>query len=73
MSEISTQDPTPEGEALYELMIQLPQLNAAIRLTCFQSDQTAQLSGSIWTLPRSLKLKGPRSLLQIARSRGLAL
>ena len=29
MSEIRTQNPTPEGEALYELMIQLPQLNAA--------------------------------------------
>ncbi|MEC8776611.1 MAG: MarR family transcriptional regulator [Pseudomonadota bacterium] len=72
MSEIRTQDPTPEAEALYELMIQLPQLNTAIRLTPFQSDQKAQLSGGIWTLLRSLKLNGPRSVPQIARLRGLA-
>ena len=72
MSEIHTQDPTPEGEALYELMIQLPQLNTAIRLTPLQSDQKTQLSGVIWTLLRSLKLNGPRSVPQIARSRGLA-
>ena len=72
MSEIRTQDPTPEAEALYELMIQLPQLNTAIRLTPAQSDQKAQLSGGIWTLLRSLKLNGPRSVPQIARLRGLA-
>ena len=72
MSEIRTQDPTPEAEALYELMIQLPQLNTAIRLTPFQSDQKAQLSGGIWTLLRSLKLNGPRSVPQIAHLRGLA-
>ena len=72
MSEIRTQDSTPEGEALYELMIQLPQLNTAIRLTSFQSDQKAQLSGGIWTLLRSLKLNDPRSVPQIASLRGLA-
>ena len=71
MSEIRTQDPAPEGEAMCELMIQLPQLNAAIRLTPFQSNQEAQLSGGIWTLLRSLKFNGPRSVPQIARSRGL--
>jgi len=72
MSETPFQDPTPEGEALYELMIQLPRLNAAIRLTPFRSDQAAKLSGGMWTLLRSLKLDGPRTVPQIARSRGLA-
>ena len=72
MSEIRTRDPTPVGQALYELMIQLPRLNAAFRLTPFQSDREAKLSGGIWTLLRSLKLDGQRAVPQIARSRGLA-
>ena len=53
-------------------MIQLPRLNAAIRLTPFQSNQEAKRSGGIWTLLRSLKLDGPRTEPQIDRSRGLA-
>ena len=72
MSKIHLQNPTPEGEALYELMIQLPRLNAAIRSTPFLSEQDTKLSGGIWTLLRSLKLDGPRTVPQIARSRGLA-
>ena len=72
MSEIRLQDPTPEGEALYKLMIQLPRLNAAIRSTPFLSKQDTKLSGGIWTLLRSLKLDRPRTVPQIARSRGLA-
>ena len=53
-------------------MIQLPRLNAAIRLTPFQSNQEAKRSGGIWTLLRSLKLDGPRTEPQIDRSCGLA-
>ena len=72
MSKIHLQNPTPEGEALYELIIQLPRLNAAIRSKPFLSENDTKLSGGIWTLLRSLKLDGPRTVPQIARSRGLA-
>ena len=53
-------------------MIQLPRLNAAIRSTPFLSEQDTKLSSGIWTLLRSLKLDGPRTVPQIARARGLA-
>ena len=53
-------------------MIQLPRLNAAIRSTPFLSEQDTKLSSGIWTLLQSLKLDGPRTVPQIARSRVLA-
>ena len=52
--------------------MQRPRLNTAIRSAPFLSEQDTKLSSGIWTLPRSLKLDGPRTVPQIARSRGLA-
>ena len=65
-------DPTPEGEALYELVVQLPPLAAQLQASARRGDATAIWGGALWGLLRGLKLDGPRTVPQIARSRDVA-
>lgn len=69
-------DPTPEGEALYELIVQLPRLNAQLQADARRGQGPATRSEGwsegLWSLLRSLKLDGPRTVPQIARTRDVA-
>lgn len=65
-------DPTPEGEALYELMVQLPRLHALLRPRRLPEAPVLEAGSGLWILLRSLKLDGPRTVPQIARARGVA-
>lgn len=65
-------DPTPEGEALYELMVLIPPLYHRMRAINARSGRVSVWSDGMWGLLRSLKLDGPRTVPQIARARGVA-
>lgn len=65
-------DPTPEGEALYEFMVQLPRLHALLRPPRRPAPSSLEAGSGLWLLLRSLKLDGPRTVPQIARARGVA-
>lgn len=68
----SMSTPTPSGEALYELIVQLPRLYHAIRALARESEAMAGWSEGLWGLLQSLKTDGPRTVPQIARSKGVA-
>lgn len=63
-------DPTPEGEALYELLLQMPRLNRLVKSLIL--GDSPRWTMSIWGLLCNIKADGPRTVPQIARSRGLA-
>lgn len=65
-------EPTPEGEALYELMVQLPRLHSQLQTGARRGRGAANWGGGLWSLLRSLKLDGPRTVPQIARARDVA-
>ena len=65
-------DPTPEGEALYELMVLIPPLYHRMRAINGRRGRVSIWSDGMWGLLRSLQLDGPRTVPQIARARGVA-
>lgn len=65
-------DPTPEGEALYELMVLIPPLYHRMRAINAGSGRASVWSDGMWGLLRNLQLDGPRTVPQIARARGVA-
>ena len=65
-------DPTPEGEALYELMVQLPRLYSQLQTSARRGKGSANWGGGLWGLLRTLKLDGSRTVPQIARARDVA-
>lgn len=67
-----SRNPTPEGEALYELMVQLMQLSYPLRAIGRHQDGVAGKGSGLWVLLRALKVDGPRTVPQIARRRGVA-
>lgn len=64
--------PTPEGEALYEVMIQIPRLYHLMRSINIRGEDLSSWTDGMWSLLRSLQLDGPRTVPQIARARGLS-
>ena len=63
-------DPTPEGEALYELLVQLPQLTN--RLRGHRMVGTRAWGDGMRGFLRGLRLDGPRTVPRIARTRHVA-
>ncbi len=63
-------DPTPEDEALYELLLQVPRLHRLLQ--SLSADDEPRWTIGLWGLLRSIKIDGPRTVPQIARARGLA-
>lgn len=63
-------DPTPEGEALYELLLQVPRLHRLLQ--SLTPNDGPRWTIGLWALLRSMKVDGPRTVPQIARARGLA-
>jgi DNA-binding MarR family transcriptional regulator len=63
-------DPTPEGEALYELLVQLPQLTN--RLRALRSDGDRGWGEGMRGFLRGLRIDGPRTVPRIARTRHVA-
>ena len=63
-------DPTPEGEALYELLLQAPRLNRLVQ--SLTAGQGPHWTIGLWMLLRSINVDGPRTVPQIARALGLA-
>ena len=61
-------DPTPEGEALYELMVLIPPLYHRMRAINGRRGRVSIWSDGMWGLLRSLQLDGPRTVPQIARA-----
>ena len=64
--------PTPEGEALYEMMVLIPPLYRRMRAINGRRGQLSIWSDDIWGLLSSLQLGGPRTVPQIALARGVA-
>ena len=62
-------DPTPVGEALYELLLQVPRLHRLLQ-SLSAGDEPRWTIG-LWGLLRNIKIDGPRTVPQIARARGL--
>ena len=67
---MSLVDPTPEGEALFELLLQMPRLNRLVQSLILGDNPNWTIS--IWGLLCNIKVDGPRTVPQIARARGLA-
>lgn len=65
-------DPTPEGEALYELMVQLAGLHTQLQAEARRGGGAGRWGAGLWSLLRGLMLDGPRTVPQIARARGVA-
>ena len=64
-------DPTPEGEALYELMVLIPPLSCRMRAINGLRGRLSIWSAGMWELLSSLQLDGPRTVPQIALARGV--
>lgn len=64
--------PTPEGEALYEMMVLIPPLYRRMRAINGRRGQLSIWSDVMWGLLSSLQLGGPRTVPQIALARGVA-
>ena len=62
-------DPTPEGEALYELLVQVPRLNRLLK--SLSAEEEPRWTIGLWGLLRDIKIDGPRTVPQIARARRL--
>ena len=65
-------NPTPEGEALYKLMVLIPPLYHRMRAINGRRVRVSIRSDGMWELLRNLQLNGPRTVPQIARARGVA-
>ena len=64
--------PTPEGEALYEMMVLIPPLYRRMRAINGRRGQLSIWADDMWGLLSSLQLGGPRTVPQIALARGVA-
>ena len=63
-------NPSPEGEALYELLVQVPRLNRLLQ--SLSAEEEPRWTIGLWGLLRNIKIDGPRTVPQIARARRLA-
>lgn len=60
---------TPTGQALEDLIIEITYTFFLVRAAGAQSGALSPSGGSYWGLLRTLKLEGPKTVPQIARSR----
>jgi DNA-binding MarR family transcriptional regulator len=64
--------PTPEAEALFELVIEVPRTFFLLRALGKQVGAVTNWGAGLWGFLRTLKLEGPKTVPQIARLRPVA-
>lgn len=66
------QVPTPEGEALFDVVVETLATAFRLRAEGRKSGAVTAAGGGLWGLLRSLSVEGPQTVPQLARSRPVA-